>query len=602
MSQFFTIVKVLLKSRFSFAFKNKNRARNGAIPNARRGNPGVNNSAAAAGANAPAAAGMLYAQPVRRNNAWVLYMLMGLGYVMLIGMLCLAVAVVTPYAAAAGALPALNLTIYLIVMLFVLFMGIFGMLTYVYLNRDAEFLATLPVKGRTLFLAKLTVVYCGELGLSAGIILPLCFTLGFAAHLGVLYFISVLLAVLFVPALPMLFAALLSIPLMYAVSFFKNKSTMTSIVVILLTGAVFGLYYSVMFSVQTGDGGGAAAEDGLRDLTESMRGMGYALYPVYALIEFGMLLPVFGLPPFPSALLALLFSLSGMALAVFLSGLISNKVYIRSAAAQLESKRGGKARTADFKSGGVTWALLKKEWRTMLRETAFAFQCLFGTMVGVIITALTAAQYGNFSGMLTTGEDAVAIDGETLRFVYSAVIFTLIMMFSAGMNVAAATGISREGKNFYIMKLMPVPYTLQLRAKLYLSLIIGFIGAAAAFIAGTVIMKTPIAEAALEAVVLALLCYCMACFSLKFDLLSPKLDWVTPTQAVKNTRGAIVPPFVGMGAAIVLGTLIIVLGLFLHKLAGLALVAVILAVLLPFLHRWLFRRTEWAFDCVSGGD
>ncbi|MDR1092889.1 MAG: hypothetical protein LBL66_01930 [Clostridiales bacterium] len=537
---------------------------------------------------------------------WIVYGALALVLVPLVAGICWLVAVYTPKFQDDNTLPYFLLMIYMTVMLAVLVFGMVGMLTYVYINRDAEFLAGLPVKGWKIFLAKLCMVYIGELALSAGFILPIGFTVGIAGGYGFAFFLSVVLSVLFVPALPLLLASLISIPLMYCVSFFKNKGATTSIVVLVLVGGIYALYFSLTLLFQGGGMSDAQLEQSVENLVGAMGAMRYALYPVYALIEFGMRLPAFGLTGAGAQILSLAASLASLAALAAAAGLIANFVYGRSAAAQLENSAKRAKKAMAYKAQSPLRALIRKEWRALIRETAFAFQCLFGTVIGpVMVVVLSLNLKDGFAAVpdavngATEAAGAGAIDPAVFSVIMSGVIVAVIIMIVSGMNITAATAVSREGKNFYQMKTMPVPYKTQIKAKLYLSLLISMPGSLISFCIGAFLIPIPIVEALLDALFLCVYAYLFACFALRMDLMKPKLNWTTPTQAVKNNRSSTMPIMLNLLAGLVVGGIFVAVGLFADALLAIGVLLVLAVALAPVLHKYLFGSVDRLFEEIE---
>lgn len=569
MSQFFALVRALFKSRYRF--------------DKRKG---------------------------KFDPMWFLYGAIGVLYLIMVAGICGLIGSYTPAYIENGLLPYMVLSIYILVMLAVLIFGVVSMLTYVYINRDAEFLAGLPVPGWKLFLAKLFMVYIGELALSVGSVLPIGITIGiaggiYAGGFGFAYYLSVMLAVLFVPAVPLLLAALISIPLMYCVSFFKNKGAMTSIVVIILVAAVIVVYYFAIFKFQLAGSGltDPEYEEAVANLIASIEAAKYVVYPVFALVEFGLAMPVFGIKGAGGQALALVIALGSLAAIIALAGFIANLVYSKSAAAQLENKSGRSQKAIEYRSQSMMRTLVGKEWRTLIRETAFAFQCLMGVILGPVFVVFIAAGFKNT--FFASIETALATSGATLTeevkyAVLSGLIISIIVMIVSGMNITAATAVSREGRNFYQMKIMPVPYKQQIKAKLYMSLLISVPASIVAFVIGAFMIPIPPWEALLDGLFLCVYAYLFACFALRIDLMRPKLNWVTPTQAVKNNRSSTMPVLLNMLTSVVIALILILVG----SLSGntIIAIAVLLAIscaAVPFLHNWLFKSVDKLFEEIE---
>ena len=137
----------------------------------------------------------------------------------------------------------------------VLIFGTVMMVSTLYYNRDNEFLASMPVTPQQVFFSKFLFVYLNELLLSTAFVFMIGITFGIIAGFSVgFYFLLIPVAIL-LPFLPLLLSALLSIPIMYVLAFFKNKGIWTTVLLILLFVAVFALYFKFISSVSTSAGG-----------------------------------------------------------------------------------------------------------------------------------------------------------------------------------------------------------------------------------------------------------------------------------------------------------------------------------------------------------
>lgn len=140
------------------------------------------------------------------------------------------------------------------------------------------------------------------------------------------------------------------------------------------------------------------------------------------------------------------------------------------------------------------------------------------------------------------------VTAQVLSQIEKVTTFTLIGftgMLGISMNVGAATCITREGKCFYFMKSIPVPYRTQIRAKLVLYLLISSItlalGVGVSFTASSDVL-----DLMLGLGFLLVYNYGYNCICTFIDLSRPKLNWVTHNEAVKNNKNAAVPMIINM--------------------------------------------------------
>ena len=124
-------------------------------------------------------------------------------------------------------------------------------------------------------------------------------------------------------------------------------------------------------------------------------------------------------------------------------------------------------------------------------------------------------------------------------------IFTLIVaaiiLFTSSVNTIASTSVSREGRLFYISKMIPVHAETQARAKLthaFVGIIIGVIPISIAY----VWLVRPNFLDFVAAILIGLTGSLLGmAFGLYIDMRWPRLHWTNPQQAVKQNFNAVIP-------------------------------------------------------------
>lgn len=165
---------------------------------------------------------------------WIAYAIIAATYAFLAYGVCSVIYTV------AGTFDSLNLLASLVTVIFamacvaIILFGLVPMVSYLYFSRDNEFMISLPVRPSTIFLAKLTVVYLTEMVVGVIVMIPALITVGVAVGMNAWYYVIVVISAVIVPAVPMVLISIIAIPLMYAVSFFRNKGAFASVAMILL--------------------------------------------------------------------------------------------------------------------------------------------------------------------------------------------------------------------------------------------------------------------------------------------------------------------------------------------------------------------------------
>ncbi|MDR1939307.1 MAG: hypothetical protein LBQ40_00735 [Clostridiales bacterium] len=447
--------------------------------------------------------------------------------------------------------------IFLISALPVMFFGLISMIQVMFFSADAEFLFSLPISPSRVFLAKLLIVYVSELALSAVILVPLTLSFGIGFGADALFYAMLPFAVLILPLIPLLIIALLSFPVMYVVSFLKNKSTAALIVAILAFTGFMSLYIVAASNLAAAPEG-----DGAIDLDKLLEGAllsfsasGRYFYPIRfltaAMTGGGRLIN--------SAFFVLSAAAFG-ALSVF----VSSKLYSKSVSAQIESAGGGAktsarriaaaGRETKKKDGreSLLRLLIIKDFKMLSRDTGFAFQCFAVAFICPVMVFL-------YSSMLS-GTAFGDTDGE-LSIMSTAIPAFLALLF-CGANYTAHAAFTREGKFFYINKYLPVPYSLIVKSKILFANIVSAVSAALtviALFAASLTSGLGLGLALINGVLLlaavAPMSYALNRMGIFRDLKKPKLDWNNAREALKSNTYIMFPMLIS-GVASFAGFLI----------------------------------------------
>ena len=481
----------------------------------------------------------------------------------------------------------------------VLFFGVVSMLNMLYFSKDTEFFMSLPVKPSTIFSAKFTVVYLLELFIVAIFLLPGLIALGAVTGQGALYFLIVILGILFAPAIPMLLASLIAIPLMYLASYFKNKGALTSILILILFGGIFALYYLIIMQLQVGLGDDVTADYAMIDgVRIALTRASLVVYPFLALARLATGTAVFGLSSGLSAFVNFALSFGVVLVLAALSILISALVYAKGASVQMESRQKQSTGKEKFVQSGSLKTLALREWKMLIRTPSFAYSCLLGIVISPLLVFFTT-----FMGMQPNADGYVAMPDSALWFI----AFGMTMMIAICSNVAASTAFTRDGKDFNLLKMLPVDTKTHLYAKMIVYLLITIVSVVLSMIVMMILIPN-IAFFLLSILVLMIFAYGFYCFSMFFDLRSPKLDWVLPNEAMKNSKTVLVTTFSGIGFTIVFIAIGIIipmvfltfeLSIFVSSLIVWILFAVLSIVIAIGFHFLLFKNANKMFEQVA---
>lgn len=442
----------------------------------------------------------------------------------------------------------------------VVIFGIASTISYLYFSKDSEFFLSLPIKSSTVFSAKFTVVYLLELLMILVLILPALIAFAVIASLSPAFYFIILIGILLAPSVPLVLAIIIAIPIMYILSFVKNKGAVGSIFGILIFAGLMTVYFIFVMKMNSSQAQEINLEEQLEKYRNSFITMSNILYPFYAIARASTLTQTFGLSVGVSVLINLLIFLASIGAIVFFAIFISSYIYKKGVATQLETKQSASTGKEEYKSSSTLKTLMKKDFKTVLRTGAFAFQGLSGVILAPILAIVMS--------ILLKGDIMNSLDGtetEQTKKILDAIILVITLgvslMISISTNVLATSAFSRDGKFFYYTKMLPVSYKTQIQAKHYNSVIISSIGAVLASILVFVVNFNAIGLVLTLLSIVPLIYGCSALFMM-LDLNKPKLQWNHPNEVMKNSGNIMLSVFGSMLALIVIFVLMAMIKIF----------------------------------------
>ena len=418
-----------------------------------------------------------------------------------------------------------------------LIMAFFFIMSSLYLGRDTVFLASMPVKARTVLGAKLTQVWISETLIDAVILLPACILYGTRVGAGADFYIRMVLVWLLIAILPICIAAFFSAFLIRLSALWKHREMFMTVGGI----ALFLVYMFVMMNVGSVTGDSAESGEMIRNFilnnSERIKGM-TGLFPPAGWAAEGLL--------GDWGQLALYAAVSAAA-AVLLIGVLGifyrRLSLLQSETPQATGKKG--IQEGSIREGNAFRACLKREILTILRVPSYAINILPISFMPVLIIVLMGA---------TFSRTASSNGGETLQTLLSKLNPALIMCilaaavaYMSGMNPALSTAVTREGRGHDFIKALPVSARTLIHAKLAVGLGLVAFGVIAAGIGLMILVPGFTIETVLALVLTLVYCFGCSCLALSRDVKKPRLDWVTEQEAVKQNFGVLISMLVSWG-------------------------------------------------------
>lgn len=423
------------------------------------------------------------------------------------------------------------------------FFGLKSMLGTVYMSNDSDMLLALPVKTVTIFLSKLAVCYIVEFFSTLVMLAATLLPLGIGLSAGAGYFAALIFGAFLIPLISLLAVAILSVPLLLVSNLFRNKGAVGTIIYVLLFGALMALYmwFVVSLGWGTGDFNGADVGAMLDGILESVSSAAAYLYPnvwlsgAFTAATFGGWIGNFAL-----------FLLSALVL-LGLTVLLSGKIFLwNMRKSQENAGKGGKKTTYKFAGGNKISSLLAADFKNMLRTSSLGFYCLTQVVVIPVCVVIYCLALKDVGG-----------EGE-MQNLLSMVSRVMLIVMGPMTCVTAASSVSREGENFYLIKTLPVKPSQYALSKLIISLIFNGAAFALSVVFECIFVKIGIVVGLLDFLTVFCASAGVSAALVLIDMKNPRLKWTTVQQGLKNNPSSLWGMLVGFVAGGVL-TVVVVL-------------------------------------------
>ena len=463
-----------------------------------------------------------------------------------------------------------------------LVMAFFFIMSALYLGRDTVFLASMPIKPRTLLGAKLTQVWISETLIDAVIILPACILYGTRVGVTADFYLRMVVVWLLIAVLPICIAAFLSAFLIRLSALWKHREIIMTVGGI----ALFIAYMFLMMNVGsiTGDSaeGGEMIQKFFMDNSTRISSL-TALFPPAQWAVKGLM------GDWGQLALFAVVSLAAAALLVWIMSFFYRKLsLLQSETPQATGRKG--IQRGSIREGNAFMANVKREILSIIRVPSYAVNILPITFMPLVMVIMMGVMIGRSGG---DGETTAQLFGQIGNRAIVMCILAAVVSYMAGMNPALSTAVTREGKGHDFIKALPVSGRTLVHAKLAVGFGLVLIGVAAACIAILVLVPGFGLETLLAMLLCLVFCFASACLALSRDVKKPRLDWVTEQEAVKQNFGVMISMLISWA---VLALLALISYLMLN--AGwttLPVFAVLMAILLALAfaaYRVLMKNTD----------
>ncbi len=430
---------------------------------------------------------------------------------------------------------------FLIAQIIVFIFGLLYVMSKYYFSNDLAQLVPLPIKPSYILGSKFATLMISEYLTLLPIILPFIFIYGTRGGEGVLYWIYSFLLVVMLPVIPLILSSILVMFFMKYTNIGRKKDLIRILSAVLFI--ILMVYIQLKINTITQKAllqGDDFLINLVKDSNLLVKNLGLGFPPsMWASLSLSNYSNIMGLG---YLLIFVSVGVLGFIIMIFLSenlffdGLIGNIEF---------SASKGKARKR-LSVGNLTkqtkpyLALAKKEIIMLFKTPIYLFNSVGGVIVVPIIMVMTAISGGEES--MESVVKFIETKPEFIALVGIGFITSLGMLNSIG-----ATTFSREGKNFWIQRTLPIKARDQIIGRILSSIAIQILGLVALLVALAFIIRLKISTIILITVLGLLGSIPMTQIGMIIDIIRPLLTWTNPQQAMKQNLNVLI----GMG----LGTL-----------------------------------------------
>ena len=343
-----------------------------------------------------------------------------------------------------------------------------GLMKSLYFSKDNTVLLTFPATPSLVFFSKLATYYVYELRKSFMFTIPMFIAYGIVKGYSLWFYPWLILMFVLISSIPVLLAALLSIPTMFVYIFLNRVKILQYLLYAALGGGAILLVWQLIGLIPEDINFVESWGNTFWEIQAFLNGYTEMFSPIYAFTELivgrtvGLSSVIFHSGTLKSLLLLVAIGIGLLALCF----LCSKPLFCRMASTPFEFKKQDRIKAHRNRQLPPFLSAIKKEFTIGLRSNAFI------KLGGVLIVIMPMAIYllnKIYSAMNTR------LLGTQMTVCFNIIVILLMMMMT---NIDIASVYSRDGSSSYLNKVQPAPYATLLLSKLIFPMVIALIGCA----------------------------------------------------------------------------------------------------------------------------
>lgn len=414
----------------------------------------------------------------------------------------------------------------LVMALLSLFMGLFTNISILFLSKDNDQLLYLPFKPREIFVARMIMSLVSSYLLIILFFVPSAIGVGIAQNASFMFYISVLVATLLVPIIPVIISSTILVVFVSIFKFLRNRTIVTYAIIAFSFILGFGVSYLLesympeitsetdVFQLIT------RYEEAINTLCQYLM---FAL-PLIRIVDITVI--------WWMRILWLVVYVGLTTLFMFLAVSLSSKLYLRSllninSGVRKKKYSEEKAKKEIERKKSIFGVLLSNEKKSLFRNPMSFLNLVFPIVMPTAIAVILLTSVSNM--------DRITINSALpyVKDYYNHIVIAISAIFSIT-SMYSAVSYSKEGNNNFAMNYLPVSFMKVFLSKVVLGTILNMIPFVACMIAVYVVVDIDVLVT-LHGLVCALLAiFTVNLIGVFIDINRPKLKWISEVEAVKN--------------------------------------------------------------------
>ena len=443
-------------------------------------------------------------------------------------------------------------TIFVGMILFMIFglaiiQTIFSSINILYFTKDSEYLLPLPLKPYQIILARTNVMLIAEYVIIFLIgFIPLVMY-GILTGAGIVYYLTMILAVILVPILPVLLISMLVMFIMSFARLTKNRNRFQLFATLLVLAII------IAFSISTSGMKQDLTNEEMAQMVVQANGMIELVKGYVPTVDY--LMEALTTNSLFTAIVEVLKTLGITIIGFIVYMLIAQKIYFKGLVGNLfgggASSSNKEINQKEYRNSKLYKSYVGKEFKNMARNPVFLMQCLIPAILIPIIMVVVVYTGLNSDGMGLEQITQMVQQMPTNTFFIACIILGVIQFFTMFIYISI-TAISRDGENAVFMKYIPVSLYKQYMYKIVPNIIMNIVTIIITLGMAEYLLNLPVITLIALFVVATIMGILQSIAMIIVDLKRPKLNWDSEYAVAKQNLNLVFPVLLAMVNIVIL--------------------------------------------------